>query len=147
MKGLWVFGLMIMGLVILGTSVSAFGFMRDNDNVDIENQDYETWRQAHIEMLSEEHFNEMKAMHANRGAFHEEREAHFEEVQAALNAGDYQAWLQARQDMPGYNAEMDLTENDFNTLVQIHELRDTLPEDFQMHPGRRMHIGQGRMFS
>ena len=61
-------------------------------------------------------------MHEIRDAMHEERKAHHEAVEAALEAGDYDAFTEAIADSPC--ADAITSEADFEKFKEAHDLRE-----------------------
>jgi hypothetical protein len=124
--------LFLVGIVTAG-AVSAFGFggkrgYNEDVHEAIENEDYGAWKEAITEELTEERFQlqlERHQMHKERleelgidyDEFHEAQEA----KRAAIESGDYDAYMDAVNglDLP----KGSLTEDEFNTLVEMHEAK------------------------
>ena len=113
--------LMVMGLVSAGV-VSAFGGFRqglqdEDTQTAIANDDYEAWREAVIETLTEERFDELVERHNEMA----EHEAKMDAVLEALENDDYEAYLEAIEEMDSNRPVID--EEGFEELVAIHNQR------------------------
>lgn len=110
---------LVVGLIATAGSVYAYGMKANNlfgnhDQIKeaIENGDYDTWKSLHEEGLTEERFNELV-----------ERDNQREKVRSAIENEDYEAWKIAMQNVESGNSE--LTEDDFNLIVQMHKARQS----------------------
>ena len=161
MKRTKFFGVLALMIIVasLGT-VSAFGgnfFGMDpgsrEDMVNaIEINNYNAWKAAKSDRLTEENFNGCVERHEARSVMRE----HKEDRRQAIEAGDYKAFKVAAENWPVLSIIQN--EDDFLTLVQLHqakldgdyetveELREQLglPGRFGKHnmPGQ---FGKGRM--
>ncbi len=125
MKRTKFFGVLALMIIVasLGT-VSAFGgnfFGMDPEREDIVNaveaNDYEAWKEAMSNRLTEEKFNERVARHEARSEMREHRE---DKIQA-IEAGDYEAFKVAAEDWPMLSNIQN--EDDFELLVQLHQAK------------------------
>ncbi len=106
----------VVGIVASG-AVLAFGrFGNPEVSQALESDDYEGWKKAMQDGITEQRFEQMKERHARRMQGREE-------VRAAIEDGDYEAWKEAVSDLNCPRAEQVLTEGDFNKLVELHESR------------------------
>jgi hypothetical protein len=120
-----VMAVFLVGILAVSASVSAFGFgnnVEDRDLMDnaLESGDYDAWNQLMSERINEDHFNEMVERHENRGQHRQDRE----EMRSAIETGNYDEYVTTidnMEDLPDDFVVLD--ENDFNTLVQIHQYR------------------------
>lgn len=87
----------------------------------IENDDYN----AFIEALNEKNENRLNLMTEERFAEMVQRNQNHQAIEDAIEAEDYEAWIEAVSKMPraGKMSEV-VTEEDFDTLIQIHNLRE-----------------------
>jgi YesN/AraC family two-component response regulator len=108
---------MATGIATTGV-VFAFGSGFDSETREairnaIEANDYNAWKEAMMETLTEERFNRMAERHQNRQA-----------IMQALENGDYEAWKAAMENMGKDPGILDkITEENFNIFVQLHEAR------------------------
>lgn len=117
--------LAVMVLVFSIGAVSAFGgnfFGMDpgsrEDMVNaIEAKDYNAWREAKSDRMTEEKFNERVARHEARSEMREHRE---DKIQA-IEAGDYEAFKLAAENWPMLSNIQN--EGDFELLVQLHQAK------------------------
>ena len=135
MKKKAIFGILavaIIGLLALGL-VSAyrgmgFGNQENMEEVQaaLEDGDYEAWKEAHQNMLTEQRFEQEKEMYQNR----EQMRLNQKAVHQALEDGDYGAWQEAvaNCERARLNAE-DVSEEDFQIMVQMHQARQN--RDFE----------------
>jgi len=154
---LGILAVLVIGLVATG-AVSAFrgmGFGNEETREEIQAAldagDYDSWKEAHQNMLTEENFEKSQEMFQNR----EQMRANQEEIQQALEDGDYEAWQEAiaNCEKARLNAD-DISEDEFEILVQMHEARQDgnfeiaqeLAEDldFDMPLGKGMRKGMGQ---
>jgi uncharacterized short protein YbdD (DUF466 family) len=113
---------LIIGLVVFTGIVSAFyglGFMNEDSRSKIkqaiENSDYNAWRNAMIETLTQENFNKLVEKYKTMI----ERRKLQDAVRQAIESGDYEAYKEAMQKFIGSFKIM--SEEDFNTLVQRYK--------------------------
>jgi len=112
----------------------------------IESDDYDGWRMAITESLTEERFEQVKERCDDRESFAENRDA----IETAIDAEDFDAWKVAMEEI---NSDIILDEYDFNTVLNI---KDAIEEndfetarklseniDFEMHLGPQMFGAQG----
>lgn len=125
--------MMLMGIVAASGAVSAFGrgasegcnkdsiIIRDNpDAIDAaENGDFESWKIAVIDSLTEENFEEFVQRHNQMLAIRLRQEQR-DDIRQAIDSNDYDAWKEAMQKL---NASMDLNETVFQNMVDIHNAR------------------------
>lgn len=121
-----IFGLLIVGLVASTGVVSALGFgsMEKNPELQehrqeivqaIEDNDFDTWKSAIEDSLTEEHFEMLVERHEN---FAEHKDMRFATRDAIMD-GDYDAYLEAVEEL-GVTEHV-ITEEDFNNLVEMHQ--------------------------
>jgi len=137
MKNKYLFGLislMLIGLFVINP-VSAFmgkGLFR-TENVDtaISNNDFTSWKHAVESELTEENFNNVIERRNNREQNRDlNREIH-DSMRIAIENNDYGAWLEAAQSLENFPKDIEtITEEDFNTLVEIHNAR--ISGDFEL---------------
>ncbi len=161
MKRTKFFGVLALMIIVasLGT-VSALGghfFGIDPGNKEdivnaIEANDFEVWKEAVSDQLTEENFNMLVERHEQMSGMREQRE----DMKLAIEAGDYDAFKVAAENWPMSSNIQD--ESDFEILVQLHqakldgdyetvyELREQLglPGGFGEHKMPRQ-SGRGRM--
>ena len=114
---------MILGMVAVTGTAFAFngGFSLENREAvmsAIENGDYEAWKAAIEDDLTEENFNRLVEMNQNRWMERQNMEA----MRQAIENRDYEAWQAAVQNCERCDAS-EVTEEQFNLMVQIHEAR------------------------
>ena len=117
------------------------GGMSDEDRAAMQeamqNGDYETWSSLGKAQFSEERFAEMQERQA-------EMQAHREAVEAALDSGDYDAWVAAMADAPGNHGMMDaITEENFDTFVEMHQAREAGDFDTASELAEELGLGVG----
>ena len=125
-----ILALFLVGIVTAGAASAFGGRFGGNEAVHeaIENEDYGAWKSAMTDELTEERFQ----LQVERHEMHQERleelgidpEVFYEAQEAkrdAIEAGDYEAYMAAVNglDLP----KGALTEDEFNTLVEMHEAR------------------------
>jgi hypothetical protein len=145
--------ILLIGLFVVG-SASAFmgnGIFRNEKIHDaIADEDYTSWKQAVESELTEENFNQMLERRNNR---EQDRETH-DLMRQAIEDNDYEAWLEAAESLENYPKDIEtITEEDFNTLVEIHNARESgdfelvheLMEDSDLPFGIGPQSGKGRM--
>lgn len=147
-KFVGLFAILAIGLLITAGAVSAFGpkgFADDEDRAAldqaIENGDYQTWKNLHEEMLTEDHFNDIRERHQERQEMMEGRDT----LRTAIESGDYEAYTQAVLEI--HPEATLISEDDFNTLVEIHQARidgdmdtwQTLRDEIDFEPGMYGH--------
>ena len=126
MKRTKFFGVLALMIIVasLGT-VSAFGgnfFGMDpgsrEDMVNaIEINNYNAWKAAKSDRLTEENFNGCVERHEARSVMRE----HKEDRRQAIEAGDYKAFKVAAENWPVLSIIQN--EDDFETLVQLHQAK------------------------
>jgi len=114
----------ILGMVAVTGTAFAFNGGFDLENREavmsaIENGDYEAWKAAVEETLTEENFNRIMEMHQNR----EMERQNMEAMRQAIENGDYEAWKAVVQNCERCMTSGEITEEQFNLMVQIHEAR------------------------
>lgn len=127
MKIFGIFALAVMALVVTGGMVAAYGFRNEAVQNALENNDYDAWKLAmdeqYADATTEDAFKNTETRYEQRGVFREERDARRTAMDAALDARDYDAWLAVVDDM-NYAPRFEvLSEDDFNTLADMHEAR------------------------
>lgn len=152
--------LTVMVLVFSIGAASAFGgnfFGMDSESREdmvnaIEAKDYDSWKEAKSNRLTEENFNERVARHEARSEMRELRE----DRKQAMEAGDYEAFKVAAENWPMLSKIQD--EGDFEILSQLHQAKidgdyetvEELREQLGLLGGfgkHKMsgHFGRGRM--
>ena len=114
---------MVLGMVAVSGTALAFngGFGLENREEvmnAIETGDYETWKAAIEETLTEENFDRLREMQQNREMEMENMEA----ARQAMEDGDYEAWKTAMENCERCPVE-EVTEEQFNLMAQMHEAR------------------------
>lgn len=165
MKGTSVFGTMVLVafgvLAVMGLSVAAENIGNTEDSAwredvmqAIEDNDFDAWQAAMIGGLTTERFASLVERHQTRTEKRAEQEQRMESINAALEAGNYDAWIDAVSELGGPEdiSEM-VTEDEFETLVEIYTARqdgdfDTaraLMEESGLHmiPGMELGMGEG----
>ncbi len=99
----------------------------------IEAKDFDAWKAAKEDRMSEENFNERVAKHEARAEMRELRE----DKKLAIEAGDYEAFLVAAENWPMLSNIQN--EDDFETLVQLHQAK--LDGDFETVEELREQLG------
>ena len=111
--------LLVAGMLLFGGAAYAFmgqPFWRtDALQQAIENGDYEAWKAAINEQLTEENFNQMVQQHTQM----QQRQQYM--VQAAIEAGDYNAWKEAMEQLENPPLTELITEENFDLFVQMHQ--------------------------
>jgi len=115
--------LIFIAMVATGAFAMPFGgkwFSGENVQNAIENKDYETWKSAISEQLSEDNFNKIVERHGKREGFRETRQA----ARNALEEGDYEGWREAILSCENLPEDFEIpSEEDFNKLVELHQAR------------------------
>ena len=130
-----------MVLVFSIGSASAFGgnfFGMDSESREnmvnaIESKDYDSWREAKSDRLTEEKFNERVARHEAMSEMRELRE----DRKQAIEAGDYEAFKVAAENWPMLSKIQD--EGDFEILSQLHQAK--LDGDYETVEELREQLG------
>ena len=116
---------LIIGLVATTGVAFAFGggFFGNENREAIENaieaNDYNAWKEAMIETLTEEKFNKLVEMYQNRKTAEQNRQL----VEQALEEGNYEAWKAAIENLEGPRMTELITEENFDTFVQLYEAK------------------------
>jgi hypothetical protein len=101
-------------LMVAGLFAGAYAFMGNGAARDaIAAGDYEAWKAAVTDELTEERFNQIAERHRH---MHQYRE----QVHAAIEAGDYEAWKAAMDQMQGPRITDLVTEENFDLFMQMH---------------------------
>ena len=114
----YLFGLMIAGVLLSVGVASAFGagFASEEQSSAIkqavEQNDFEAWKTAVEETLTQENFNKL----VERNKEMTERKELQDAVKQAIANGDYNAYKQAFENLKGSIQVMN--EDDFNTMVE-----------------------------
>ena len=128
-------------LVLSIGAASAYGgkfFEMDSESREdmvnaIEAKDYDSWKEAKSNRLTEENFNERVARHEARSEMRELRE----DKKLAIEAGDYEAFKVAAKNWPILpNIQ---NEDDFETLVELHQAK--LDGDYETVEELREQLG------
>ena len=99
----------------------------------IEAKNFDDWKAAKEDRMSEENFNERVAKHEARAEMRELRE----DKKLAIEAGDYEAFLVAAENWPKLpNIQ---NEDDFETLVELHQAK--LDGDYETVEELREELG------
>ena len=124
----------VAAFAVTVTAASAFNSDRlDQIDVDLSNTQISALEEAHelradgatrdeVHDVLDEAGLDRDKMQEIRTAMHELRNEHREAVEAALEAGDYDAFMTAVADSP--RADQITSEADFYQLVEAHELRE-----------------------
>ncbi len=119
--------LFMIGMVAAG-AVSAFGMGKWGGNKDavrdaIEARDFSAWKTAMTADLTEERFNQIVERQENRPEGSREgrmqMSGQHEEMEAAIAAGDFDAW-KALMESSGRKHPIELTEENFEKFVEMH---------------------------
>lgn len=136
-----IFGVMAIFIVVASiATVSAFQGKfsgmdtagRDNIINAIKAKDFNAWKEAMSDLLTQENFNKivenqdaMSQRHGNmsekRGAMSSERGAFNEQMNKAIKEGNYEAWKEAAVNTP-IISKID-NEDKFKILVQLHQAK------------------------
>ena len=148
-----ILGLLIIGLVASTGVVSANGFGPRSENPEadeqmeeiiqaVEDNDFEAWKSAIEDSLTEENFEMLVERHENRV---EHRDLRFATRDAVMD-GDYDAYLEAVEDL-GVSEDLIMSEEDFNNLVEMRQ-NEEMPcqGKFRKGFGRMMHFGHMQNF-
>ncbi len=135
-----ILGLLIIGLVASTGVVSAWG-SEDSERPEhrqaiiqaIEDNDFDAWKIAMEESLTEERFAMIVERHSH---FMEHKDLRFATRDAIMD-GDYDAYLEAVEEL-GVTEHV-MTEEDFNNLVEMHQNGEG-PGFFKQRFGRMMHF-------
>ncbi|MBD3203628.1 hypothetical protein GF327_04995 [Candidatus Woesearchaeota archaeon] len=136
--------LLSIGLVVAG-SVSAyrFGMWQDPENREeiqeaIENNDFDSWREAMMNRINQENFDEIVQRHGmireRRQEKQENREQNQEMTDEACELGGeegYEMWLESLSERPGARRLQEVIQDaqDFDKLCELHELRNDPDSD------------------
>ena len=128
-------------LVLSIGAASAYGgkfFEMDSESREdmvnaIEAKNFDDWKAAKEDRMSEENFNKRVAKHEARAEMRELRE----DKKLAIEAGDYEAFLVAAENWPKLpNIQ---NEDDFETLVELHQAK--LDGDYETVEELREELG------
>jgi hypothetical protein len=126
MKKITKFGIFALLIVSLVGSVFAFngnGFRNEAVSDAIETDDYSAWKEAKMDGLTQERFDEVKERHGQRSERFEQREQRREEMDAAIEEG-YDAFVELTADtFQGEKLLGIVTEENFETFVAMHNAR------------------------
>ncbi len=106
---------------------------RENMVNAIESKDYDSWKEAKSDRLTEENFNERVEKHEARSEMRELREDKIR----AIEAGDYEAFKVAAENWPMLSNIQD--EGDFEILSQLHQAK--LDGDYETVEELRKQLG------
>ena len=122
--------LLLLGLVASAFAFSGRGFGNQAAKEALEAGDYGAWKGAMTEGLTEERFNHMREREQEMEGKRAEMQENRAEVEAAIDAGDYEAWLSAIEgkSMGKKHSEV-ITKDNFDTFVEMHNARKS--EDFE----------------
>ncbi|MFH1399871.1 MAG: hypothetical protein ABIG95_07245 [Candidatus Woesearchaeota archaeon] len=114
--------ILVLGVIAVG-AVSAFGGFGNREQVRaaLDANDYTAWKQAMESGLTQERFEQMKQKNMRHVQDIESRQA----MRKAIENADYDGWktiVEGMEPTP-FIAEKILTQEDFNTLVEIHQAR------------------------
>jgi len=146
-----VLALMVVGLVATTGIVSAFegriGFNSENREAikaAIEAKDFNAWREAISETLTEENFNKIMERHENRYGNRELMREQMEAVEQALEAGDYDAWKAAIEGFERTPKIMEnITEENFDVFVELYKARQEGDFETAKELAEELGIGNG----
>ena len=131
MKGKTKYGILamfIVGIFVTAGVATAFGgemfgsdsAVREQMQASLENGDYNTWINAHNKIFTKEMFTEARERHA----VNEKRRESRESIRDAIENEDYQAYQQAVEDLDVEGKFTMIDENDFQTLVELHNAKE-----------------------
>jgi hypothetical protein len=114
----------LIAIMLLGIlTVSAFGGFgfgnKEEINNALENNDFDAWKTAMTQQLTEENFNKMVERHQKRAEFRE----HKEEIHAAIEAGDYETWSSLIEETPMADKFDVITAENFDLFAEMHNAR------------------------
>ncbi|MBN2203327.1 MAG: hypothetical protein JW700_04050 [Candidatus Aenigmarchaeota archaeon] len=141
----------VLGMVAVSGTAFAFngGFKTENNEAvrdALKTNDYNAWRLAMEETLTEENFNQMVEMNQNR----ERIRLNMEDANQALENGDYDAWKAAMENCERQRTDMsEVTQEQFAIMMQIREARQNKDFDTAAELGQELGFdfgfGMGRM--
>ncbi len=120
-------GILVLFLVALVGSAFALpvGFGNEEAKDAIEAGDYEAWKEAITNGLTEEKFNEIVEKYEERSEKRAEREEIRAEIKAAMDEG-YDAWVEAIEGHPRAEKLLDIiNEDNFETFVAMHDAKES----------------------
>ena len=115
---------LIIGILAISGTAFAFGWGLNSENREaienaIEANDYNAWKEAMIETLTEEQFNKLVEMYQNKKTAEQNRQL----AEQALEEGNYEAWKAAIKNIERPRITELITEENFDTFVQLYEAR------------------------
>ena len=157
MKKIGMMALFMIGLVLMVGAVSAYGWHKSESVKEaIENKDFDAWKSAMMEDLTEERFDQIVERHENmpegkEGMMRGEGKGKHgmqgmqgknadPAVKEALEAGDFEAWKSAHENMDR-QPPFEMTEANFNLMLEMHESMES--GDFEKVGEIRDELGLG----
>ena len=115
---------LIIGILAISGTAFAFGWGLNSENREaiedaIEANDYNAWKEAMIETLTEEEFNKLVEMNQNRKIAEQNKQI----AEKALEEGDYETWKEAMEILERPKITELITEENFDTFVKLHEAK------------------------
>jgi len=117
--------LTLFGLIVSAGLVSAFGarFVGEEHGLAIkqaiEENDFEAWKAAMMETLTQENFDKLAERHA---AMFEKREQ-LSAVKQAIEDGNYEAYKEAVENL--MNSHEPMSEEDFNSMIERYNAKQS----------------------
>ncbi|MBU0628465.1 MAG: hypothetical protein KKC75_04700 [Nanoarchaeota archaeon] len=118
------FGILALLLVSLVGSAFAFsakGFGNNATKQAIKDNDYTAWKEAKSSELTEDNFNKLHQRYADMSEKKTEMDQKRQDVEAAIESNDYNAWLSAVEGSPGAEKLKEtITADNFSRFVEMH---------------------------
>ena len=127
MKKISKLGILVLFLVALVGSAFAFpgGFGNEDVKAAVEANDYEAWKEAVTNGLTEERFNKAVERYEKISEKRAEMEEIKAEIDAAMDEG-YGAWVEAIEGRPRAEKLLDIIDEDnFETFVAMHDAKES----------------------
>lgn len=123
-------------LMVAGLLAGGYAFMGSSAaNEAIAAGDYEAWKAAMTEELTEERFQQLQQRYGQE----QQREQYMEQVRAAIESGDYDAWKTAMTQLEQPRITDIITEDNFGTYVQMQNAMES--GDFETAEQLREQLG------
>lgn len=118
--------LLVVGIIATSGAVSAYrGWNDESVKEAIDNEDYDGWKTAMIEGLTEEHFQEVvqhRQQMGNRHGNREEIQESRSQIREAIENEDYPTWKTIIEAMPEHPQKIEATEENFQKVLEVHAL-------------------------